>query len=436
MAKTSHRVSSADGMSKRILRLIIAQSGFYSAALQLGNVSIVLPFVVAELDAELWIAALIFPAFTAGGAIGNVVAPPAVAAVPRRHRLFIIVSCLAVLAGVNALCATIGKGSVAGILLVVNVTLIGVVSAISFVAFADLVAAMPSGTARARILLTEVGVGAALTAVVAATLSFVPDQHPLSRNIHLLWTAAGAMAISAAICRALPHRIVPRVHAAPGLHKLVYVGWTAIRTNGWYRRYLLVQVLFGSVVLGSSFHSIRVAAVPGDQPDEVVAVVLFVCVGLLGGIALWNRVRERFGLVGLFVGSALVSIAAAVLSIAFDLAGAWPNVVAIGLVIALVSIANQSVFTAGQLWIARDAEPGLRTSLISFGQLVINAGLVGMGLALGLIAQDHDAVWPVMIVLLLNLTAAYSATRFAPAKSVDVRGLPQVSRTSRPKTGG
>lgn len=57
MAKTSHRVSSADGMSKRILRLIIAQSGFYSAALQLGNVSIVLPFVVAELDAELWIAA-------------------------------------------------------------------------------------------------------------------------------------------------------------------------------------------------------------------------------------------------------------------------------------------------------------------------------------------------------------------------------------------
>ncbi|ORA02520.1 hypothetical protein BST12_29850, partial [Mycobacterium angelicum] len=101
-----------------------------------------------------------------------------------------------------------------------------------------------------------------------------------------------------------------------------------------------------------------VAAVPGAQPDEVVAVVLFVCVGLLGGIALWNRVRERFGLVGLFVGSALVSIAAAVLSIAFDLAGAWPNVVAIGLVIALVSIANQSVFTAGQLWIARDAEPG------------------------------------------------------------------------------
>ncbi len=51
-----------------------------------------------------------------------------------------------------------------------------------------------------------------------------------------------------------------------------------------------------------------------------------------------------------------------------------------------------------------------------------------MGLALGLIAQDHDAVWPVMIVLLLNLTALYSATRFAPAKSADVRGLPQVSR--------
>ncbi|GAB7144056.1 hypothetical protein LRC484719_26480 [Mycobacterium riyadhense] len=99
----------------------------------------------------------------------------------------------------------------------------------------------------------------------------------------------------------------------------------------------------------------------------------------------------------------------------FQLAGSWPNIVAISLVIALASIANHSVFTAGQLWIAHHADPALRISLISCGQLVISAGLIGLSPVLCLIAQVHDVVWQVAIILLLNLAAAYSAMRLAPA---------------------
>ncbi|BBC63598.1 hypothetical protein [Mycobacterium marinum] len=415
MVETSRPEGRIDGPSKRVLWLVITQSGFYRTALQLGNVPIVLPFVVAELHAELWMAALIFPAFTAGAAIGNMLAPAVLAAVPRRRRLVIIVFGLTVLAAVNAMGATMGDGNEAGSLFLVNVLFIGAVSAFSFVAFADLVAAMPSGTDRAQVLLTEAGVGAALTAIVTVALSFVPHEDHLTNNIRLLWTATAAMAISGLICLGLPQRIVPPVHKAPGLNKVVHVGLAALRRESWYRRYLAVQLLFGSVVLGSSFYSIRVAAIPGDEHDNVVVLVLFVCVGLVGGIRVWNRIRERFGLFGLFAGSAILSIAAAVIAIAFQLAGSWPNLVAISLVIALASIANQSVFTAGQLWIAHNADPTLRISLIAFGRLVISAGLVGLSSLLGILAQFHDVVWPVMIVLLLNVAAAYSAKRLAPA---------------------
>lgn len=55
---------------------------------------------------------------------------------------------------------------------------------------------------------------------------------------------------------------------------------------------------------------------------------------------LWNCVWERFGLVGLFVGSVFVSIVVVVLFIVFDLVGVWFNVVVIGLVIVLVFIVN------------------------------------------------------------------------------------------------
>ncbi|QUR66395.1 hypothetical protein F6B93_04200 [Mycobacterium spongiae] len=121
----------------------------------------------------------------------------------------------------------------------------------------------------------------------------------------------------------------------------------------------------------------------------------------------------------MFVGSALISIAAGMLSIACHLAGSRPNLVAIGLVISLAAIANQNVFTAAQLWISHYVEPAERIFLIAFGQLVVSAGQIGLSIALGLMAANHDAVWPVVIVLPLNLTAGFAAKRLAPADSVD-----------------
>jgi predicted MFS family arabinose efflux permease len=187
-----------------------------------------------------------------------------------------------------------------------------------------------------------------------------------------------------------------------------------VRADRWYRHYLIVQMLFGSVVFGSSFYSIRVAAIGGYDHDDVVIFVIVVCVGLLVGIPLWSRVRTRFGLIGLFVGGAMLSVAAAALAIAFQVANVWPNVVVISATLALTSVANQSVFAAGQLWISHFAGPRLRVVLISFGQVVISAGLIMLSLPLGVVAGRTEALWPVTVVLLLNVIAAYSARRLAP----------------------
>jgi hypothetical protein len=92
----------------------------------------------------------------------------------------------------------------------------------------------------------------------------------------------------------------------------------------------------------------------------------------------------------------------------------WPNVVVISATLSLTSVANQSVFAAGQLWISHFAGPRLRVVLISFGQVVISAGLIVLSLPLGVIAGRTQALWPVAIVLLLNVIAACSARRLAP----------------------
>ncbi len=111
-------MSSADG-SKRILRLIIAQeSGFYNTSARDRST-----VCGSELDADIS-GSYHFSCIHGRWGDRECGRRRALATV---HRLFIIVSCL---------CATIGKEASHGILLVVNVTLIGI-GRRSFVAFAD-----------------------------------------------------------------------------------------------------------------------------------------------------------------------------------------------------------------------------------------------------------------------------------------------------------
>ncbi len=254
--------------------------------------------------------------------------------------------------------------------------------------------------------------------MVAATLSFIPDQHPLSRNI--TYCGRQPWHISAAICRALPHRIVPRVHAAPGLHKLrTSVGRLSEPMVGIVGTCLCRYSWAWSLVLVPQHSRRRRTWGPARRgryrrPFSSAS-------DFLRGSRCGNRVREIWP-VGLFVGSALVPRRRRGSATHRIFRFGWSVVQRrYRSAIALVSIANQSVFTAVQSWIARDAElacehPHLRI-------FVINAGLVGMGLAL-LIAQITMR-WPVMIaLLLLNPICCSLAVRSSQVRGCC--GLPQV----------
>jgi uncharacterized membrane protein YfcA len=84
-------------------------------------------------------------------------------------------------------------------------------------------------------------------------------------------------------------------------------------------------------------------------------------------------------------------------------------------VILLATVANQAIFTAAISWVNVYAADHHRATLLAFGAILVAVETSLLGAILGTIAQNTSAVWPVTIVLLLNLVAALVASR-APTR--------------------
>ncbi len=149
------------------------------------------------------------------------------------------------------------------------------------------------GTAQAH-LLTEIGVGR-LTAVVAATLSFVPASTRGKEHSPTMDGSGVAMAISAAICRHYS-RIVLRVIRRLGLQTRSCTSVGRLSDNSLVIS--LVQVLFNSVVLGSSFTAFRVAAPYPGRPNESLPSFFSSASDSWVGSRCGTASGRRFGLVG------------------------------------------------------------------------------------------------------------------------------------------
>ncbi|WP_156943052.1 hypothetical protein [Mycobacterium genavense] len=76
-------------------------------------------------------------------------------------------------------------------------------------------------------------------------------------------------------------------------------------------------------------------------------------IGLVCGSPLWRKVYRFFGVRGMMLGSALLSVAAATLTLAVEVYGQWTHVWAYGTVFLVATVAAQAVFAAAISWLRR-----------------------------------------------------------------------------------
>lgn len=384
---------------------LLSQGTFYTAGMQLSNGTVVLPMICAH-QGLAWVAALLAPAFGLGGIVGNSVSPLVLHRVGhRRHRLLAAIAAGvavltlfdAVIPWDGALVAAVFPPSCAGI---------GVLVGISTVAYPEMISSKLSAARRGELLLSQGAIGATLATVV--TLFVVPvlaRGNEMTYRRDLLWLGAAGLAASAvaALCVG-PVRFtsnIPRM----SMRDTYRHGFAAARSEPWFRRYVLACLLCAPIALGTTFYALRIA----HHSRSLHVLVILSSIGLVFGSSLWRKVYQVFGVRGMMLGSALLSVAAATLTVIAESWGQWFHVWAYGTVFFLATMAGQAVFAAAISWISVVAAESHRGTLIAFGSTLVAIESMVLAGVLGAIAQNHSAIWPDFVVLILAVGAALAA---------------------------
>ena len=380
--------------------------------MQLASVSSVVPFILAE-QGIVWAASLVFPTFSVGYIVGNSVSPFTLARFRRTDYLVAattavvaaLVAGIALAASVNAFLAVVSLAAV---------SLIGIAFGVASDAYTELLSSRLSKLLRNRLLLNEEAIGAVL--VVGATLLVVPllsGRDPVSGRVDLLWLGAAGMAI-AGVSAVFVGSSDSRPDAPSSRMADTYrQGVDAIRTQAWFRYYLMIQLLFVPVSLGVLFFSLRASSESelGGKSGNLHLLVICCSVGLVAGAFLWRFVYGRFGVRGMLLAGGLLSSSAAVIAIAADLNQTWSPFWIHGTVFFSASVAGLAIATAPVSWISAYADERQRATLIGFGATLVAVVSTLLGWLLGTIAQWTSTIWPVAIMLILSLAATAAAVR-------------------------
>lgn len=396
--------------------ILFTQGTFYTTGLQLSSVSVVLPFICAQ-QGIFWAAGLLYPAYSLGAILGNSMSPFILER--SRHLKHLVISAAAItiatLIVCNAIVAVLGVG-IATVFLATSAA-IGIANGLSKVAFSDVLSTKLCEIHRSDLILNQAATGALVA--IAATVLLVPvldRRDPVSSHVNLLWLGAVALAVAAitALFVGPVHSHTP--HAERRMRDVYREGIAVVRTHRWFREYVATQLLFVPIALGSTFYTLHTAERHGDTSGSLHVLVIAAGLGLVVGSFLWRWVhRSWFGVRGMLLISALVGCTAAVICIAAQWLHDWYGIWVHGIVILLATVANQAILAASISWINIHAADQHRATLIGLTAVLVTVETSLLGAVLGGIAEQATAIWPVAILLSLNLIAAVAALR-APTR--------------------
>lgn len=395
--------------------VLLTQGTFYTTGLQLSSVSAVLPFLCGQ-QGIYWAAGLLYPAYSTGTIVGNALSPMVLHR-SRHLRHLVLAGTAAALALLIVCNAVVARADflIAAVFLVTSWGT-GVTAAVSKVAVSDIVSSTLSDLRRGDLLLTQGAVGALVA--IASTLIIAPllaGRDPVAGHVDLLWLGAAGMALAA-----LTALFVGPVECRTGptarrMREIYRQGISIARTHRWFRQYAVSQLLFVPIGLGTTFYSLHASEQHGDETGSLHVLVVFTSLGLLTGSVVWRIVYRRYGARGMLVGSAMLGSTAAVLCLLAEAAGVWAQLWVHGVVFLLATVANQAIFTAAIAWINVYSVDHHRATLIAFGSLLVAVESILLGAVLGALAEHASAIWPVAVVLALNLIAGRAAL-FAPTR--------------------
>lgn len=261
-------------------------------------------------------------------------------------------------------------------------------------------------------LLFAIGACSGAMLVVATLLSqliagFEPAERAVDDHLHLIWMSAALFMVSS--LAALATREVPRMVPTVPNGKADYIGQLIAHSKAlfrleWFRRFVVARVLFLSVEMTVPFFAVHAATYHATTVPSLSLFMVAFSLGMIVGGLIWPRIGKR-SLQSVMAYSVLVAFVAAVLAFAFHVADFIQSPFMHAAMIFCLALGTQGTLDASTAYVVRSSSDEERPFGIAISNLA--AGLVGIVVALfvGLIARENGAIFAIVIMAALNITA-------------------------------
>lgn len=176
-------------------------------------------------------------------------------------------------------------------------------------------------------------------------------------------------------------------------------------SEGWFRRFAGARLLLLSVELAIPFYAIHAADIHGSGFGRLSLFIVATSLAVIvGGFAWprWSRGEERRAMVA----GAGVAALAGLLAFAIEALDSMRHPGFYGLVFFLLALAMQGSGTARSLYIVAHAPAADRPRFLAAIATLSGTASIAVAAIFGTIAHLKGAVWPIGLIVALNVAAA------------------------------
>ena len=392
------------------------ESVSFAVANQLTAVAVVLPFICIAFGGSAFAAALIFPTYTAANLLGVILAPRVLGLRSVSRSLALILILIATVFAITGIAISVVDEVWLNTLWIVAAVL-GVLAGVASIAVVEVMSSSLAPSQKSAISVVQSTGGSILTLVITVVMGVLfLDPKGKDAHVTLLWIGVTAMVIaSLALLPIRPTASGPAVRRRP-VGILTALRARPDRKYPWVREFLITQILFLSISLGTSFYSVHSATLHGQESEALHQIVALTAVGSLLFTALWTLSRHRASIRGLLLTAAALGVTAGLIALIADYGGARALPILSGVVITLAAAGGAATSSTRSTWLYLNLGHDDDIEVVVFCQVVLGITATGVGLVFGTLAH-LNSVAPTWGLLLLSGYALFHARR-APGERI------------------
>ncbi|MEQ6889943.1 MFS transporter [Halomonas sp. CS7] len=379
---------------------------------ELASARLVLPWLLGMIGAPLWMVGLLVPIREAGALLPQVFIAGFIRLQPERKWAWVLGGVLqAIAAGLLALLALFGQGSVGGALVLAALVVLSLARGISSIATKDVLGKTIAKQRRGTLMGWSGSVAGGVTLAAGGVLILLGDRPGELALAALLGVAALGWAVNA-FCAARIEEVPGTVEGGENAWDSVKTGLHLLRDDRDFLHFNVARALLLASALALPY-----VALLGQQQSgaELGGLgILIVVSGLAGMLAspVWGK-RADASSRRVMRDGGLGTAAGCLLGAAFAwLPGAWSETVwPYALVYALLVIVHSGVRLGRKTYVVDMAGADNRALYVALSNTLTGVLMLAVGGLVGLLAQWLGSAGLLAVLALMGLAAAASAQR-------------------------